>query len=95
MDFVWPILVFAVAMLFFAFLARREGVSTKEWINQRNQATLAKPDWWKPMAAVIALLAVVLLLSVGFTAAGFFAAFVWLVFGVVAIVVTDRQHRGR
>ena len=95
MDFVWPFVVFAAAMLFFAYRGRREGVSTKEWIDQRNQETFAKPDWWKPMATVIAVLAVVLLASVGFTAAGFFAVFVWLVFGVVAIVVTDRQHRRR
>ncbi len=83
-------------MLFFTYRApRRDGVSTKEWIDQRNQATFAKPDWWKPMATVIGVLAVVLLLSVGFTAAGFFAVFVWVLFGLVAIVVMDRQHRRR
>lgn len=90
-----PIVVFAGAMLIFAFVAGREGVSTKEWIDQRNQKAFAKPDWWKPMATVIAVLAMVLLLSLGFTANGFFAAFVWVVFGVVAIFVTDRQHRRR
>ena len=95
MDFVWPFVVFAAAMLIFAYRARREGVSAKEWIDQRNQEAFAKPDRWKPMATVVAVLAVVLLVSVGFTAAGFFAAFVWVAFGVIAIVVTDRQHRRR
>lgn len=95
MEFVLPVVMFAAFMLFFAYRARREGVSAKEWIDKRNQETFAKPDWRKPMATVIAFLGVVLLLSLGFTANGFFAAFVWVVFGVVAIFVTDRQHRRR
>jgi hypothetical protein len=53
-----PFLVFAGFVLVFYLQARREGLSTREWLAQRNVARSYTPGWWKPAAVFVPALLV-------------------------------------
>jgi hypothetical protein len=55
-ELIPPFALFAAFLLFFAFQARREGKSMQAWLAERNAATTYSPGWWKPAAALIALM---------------------------------------
>ena len=55
MELVLPLLVFGGFMAYFALRARREGVSTRDWIDNRNALTFGRQGWWHGPAIVAAL----------------------------------------
>jgi hypothetical protein len=78
-------LIFAMFVVLFWVLARREGVSAGEWLQRRNRESFTASGWWKPFAAGLGLLAILAVASWG--VAGVFVAAVVLAFGSVMVLV--------
>lgn len=69
MSIVLPFAAFAVFMGYFALRARRDGVSTKTWIDGRNRRTFTaplKPGWWIPYVVFAVAAWTVLFIVSGF-----------------------------
>ncbi|WP_445152077.1 hypothetical protein [Baekduia sp. Peel2402] len=64
-----PFAAFAVFMGYFTLRARRDGTSTREWINRRNRrafTTPLKPGWWIPYVVFAAAAWTVMFVVSGF-----------------------------
>jgi hypothetical protein len=48
-----PFIVFGCFLLLIAIRARREGLTTREWLAARNAQRSYVPGWWKPMAILV------------------------------------------
>jgi len=85
MDLVLPLAVFGGFMAYFALQARREGVSTRAWIDNRNAATFGRPGWWHGPAVVATLFVVGCFVAVSIDV-GFRWRFIFFAVGIGALI---------
>jgi hypothetical protein len=59
-----PLLAFLAFAAIFSWQARRSGMTTREWLDERNRRMTLPPGWWRPGAIWMGLLVVGFIVAV-------------------------------
>jgi hypothetical protein len=92
-----PFLVFGAFLAYFAWRARREGMSARQWVDAQNREVFSRPGWWKPAAILPAAFCVIALIM-GISEAGFqwwYLLIPVIVFGMFAVWAYAVTHWAR